>query len=80
MATHHRNPASSRKNLSAQGRSQRPGLGSKRNSSHPVISKANGKNVKIHEELETEEDAMAASFLQYWYALTHHIFLFRSSC
>lgn len=68
MATHHRNPASGRKTQTTPGRSSRPGLGSKKNSSHVVVSKANGKNVKKHEE-ETEEDAMAASFLQYWYAL-----------
>lgn len=71
MATHHRNPVSSRKNQTTQGRSQRPGLGSKRNSSHGVLSKSNGKNVRIRED-ETDEDAMAASFLQYWYASRPH--------
>ncbi|TID14571.1 hypothetical protein E6O75_ATG08717 [Venturia nashicola] len=63
MATHHRNPSSGRKQTTS-GRSSRPGLASKRNSSHSVVTKANGKNVKKHEE-ETDEDVMAASFLQY---------------
>jgi hypothetical protein len=66
MATDHRNPSAahgSRKSLSS--RPQRPGYGGKKHSSH-ALPKAAKKSVRIHEE-ETDEDIMAASFLQYWY-------------
>jgi hypothetical protein len=68
MATDHRNPLAahgSRKSLTS--RSQRPGHGGKKHSSH-IVPKVGKKSVRIHEE-EADEDIMAASFLQYWYDL-----------